>query len=397
MRMEDSLRKPKLKTVRKAALSLALGLLLLEGVLQLFPSRLFQQDPAWKGDAFLGIPLAHPDVAQDFPEATKPSDVYRIVVLGDSHLCSAAPEQTFPKVLESLLRSDELGGRRVEVYNAGALGHSHYQYYLTLTTRLASYEPDLVIVAPYIGNDFLDLYRIDDRPRLAFENGEFVHKPPEFAKYWDPAGGRFLESSRVAFIVRACLGKTIEYLWNRTHVLFEVGKRASHSNVAAARFVSRMIRGSFVNDAIFRQSMNQIVFLRMFPEGRKEIDRVNRRVTEQMKAFADRKGIKLLYVPIPTKLQVEPDSDAVIIDKTLDICELDRGALKVEDELCDGLVALLAEHGIESLQVTDALRQASRGEVMFDFTYHINSKAHALIAQTIHERVRELVKSAGPR
>jgi len=388
---EVSVRKPKAKTILKAALSVLLGALLLEGVLQLFPGRLFQRDPAWKGDAFLGIPLCHPDIATDFPEAQKPTDVYRIVVLGDSHMCSVDRASSFPEVLESLLDTDELGGRRVEVYNAGALGHSHYQYYLTLTERLALYQPDLVIVAPYIGNDFLDLYRIDDRPRLAFENGEFIHKPPEFAKYWDPAGGTILDSSRVLFIVRACLGKTLGYLWNRTHVLFAVGKRASHDNLAAARFVSTMIRGSFVNDEIFRQDMNQIVFLRTFPEGRADIDRVNRRVTDLMKAFADSKGIKLLYVPIPTKLQVEPDSDPEVLKETLEICGLDRSVIKDEDELCDSLVALLAEHGIESLRVDQALREAARAGAMYDVTYHLNQRAHAIVAQAIHNRVKEIV------
>ena len=391
------MRKPKAKNLRKAALSLLLGAFLAEGVLQLFPRRLFQQDPAWKGDAFLGIPLFDPDVAKDFPEARKPAGVYRIVVLGDSHLCSVGRKSTFPEVLESLLAADELGGRKIEVYNAGANGHAPYQYYLTLTERLAAYQPDLVIVAPFIGNDFLDLYRTDDRPHLAFVNGEFAHQPPEFAKYWDPSGGSFLDSSRVAFIVRACLGKSIGYMWNRTHVLFELGKRAGHGNVAAARFVSAMIGGSFVNDAIFRQDMNQILFLRTFPEGRAEIDRVNRRITELTKAFVDGKGMKLLYVPIPTKLQVEPDSDSVVLEKTLDICGLDRSVLKDEDELTDSLVALLAEHGIESLQVEDALREASHAHAMYDASYHLNKEAHAIVARAIHDRVREIVRSSSPK
>jgi hypothetical protein len=248
-----------------------------------------------------------------------------------------------------------------------------------------------------VGNDFMDLYRIDDRPRLAFENGEFVHQPPEFVKNWDPDASGLLEWSRVAFVVRACLRKTIGYAWDRTRVLFAVGKRAGRGNVAAARFVSKMIRGSFVNEAIFRQSMNQIVFLRDFPECRAEIDRVNRRVTELMKAAADKGGWKLLYAPIPTKLQIEPDSDPLVLQKTLEVCGLERSALADEDELCDSLVALLAEHGIESLRLEGVLREAAKAGVLYDDTYHINDRAHALIAQALHDRILPLVRAAGAR
>jgi hypothetical protein len=391
------LKKPSRATLLKASLSVLIGLILFEGLSRLLPGRMFQRDPQLRGDALLGIPLSEPDVARDFPEEEKPADVYRIVVLGDSHTVSAAPAARFPERLGSLLGKDELGGRRVEVHNAGALGHSHYQYYLTLTRRLERYHPDLVVVAFYVGNDFMDLYRIDDRPRLSFANGEFVHEPPEFVKNWDPDASGFLEWSRVALVVRACLSKTIGYAWDRTRVLFSVGKRAGHGNLAAARFVSKMIRGSFVNEAIFRQSMNQIVFLRDFPECRAEIERVNRRVTELMQDAAARGGWKLLYAPIPTKLQIEPDSDPGVLQRTLEVCGLERDVLKDEDELCNSLVALLAQHGIESLRLEGPLREAAGAGVLYDDSYHIGERAHAVIAQALHERILPLVRAASAR
>ena len=391
------MKKPRRSTLLKLCLSVVLGMVFFELGSHLLPSRDFERDPQLRGDALLGIPLSEPDATKDFPEDPKPADVYRIVVLGDSHTVSAPWPKTFPKVLESELRADDLGGRRVEVYNAGALGHSHYQYYLTLTQRVARYHPDLVVVAYYVGNDFLDLLRIDDRPRLSFEDGAWVHEPPEFVKNWDPDASGILESSRVVFVLRACFRKTIGYPWDRTRVLFSVGKRAGHGNLEAARFVSTMIRGSFVNEAIFRQSMNQIVYLRRFPEGRAEIERVNRHLAEQMKAAADGGGWKLLYAPIPTKLQIEPDSDPVVLQKTLEVCGLDRSVLQDEDALCDALVALLAEQGIDSLRMEGALREAARAGVLYDETYHINEKAHAVIGHALHERILPMVRPAGPR
>jgi hypothetical protein len=116
-----------------------------------------------------------------------------------------------------------------------------------------------------------------------------------------------------------------------------------------------------------------------------------------MQDAAARGGWKLLYAPIPTKLQIEPDSDPGVLQRTLEVCGLERDVLKDEDELCNSLVALLAQHGIESLRLEGPLREAAGAGVLYDDSYHIGERAHAVIAQALHERILPLVRAASAR
>ena len=377
------------------AITLLVMLPVLEGMLRLAPKSLFDPDASLKGDPLLGVPLQFPDVRADFPVQPKPGNVYRIVVLGDSHAVSVKKHSTYAKVLERLLNEDDLHGKRVEVYNAGAPGHSHYQYYLTLRERLLVYQPDLVIVGFYIGNDWLDLYRNDDRPALAFEGGQFVHKDPEFLKYDDPHDASWIRSLRLAQPARRLVRSTIGYQAGRVEALWTVAEQSGQGWTGAADYLYAVTRGYFVNQHIFRQSMNQILYLERFPDQRPVLERINRKVTELMKDLAERQHIKLLYMPSPTKLQIEPDSDAQVVDKTLQICGYDRNALRIEDQLTQSLVALLNELNVDWVDVEAKLRQRARGAVLFDETYHLTENAHAIVGQALHDRVKALV--SGPQ
>ena len=372
--------------------SFTVGLLLVEGVAQLLPESMFDQTSVLKGDALLGASVCNPDIKKDFPEEPKPADVFRIAVFGDSHTVSVPNESTYPEVLEKLLNNDDVKGRkRVEVYNGGAPGHSQYQYYLNLNDRVKQYKPDLVIVGFYIGNDFLDLYRNDDRPSLFFDGREFVHKDPEFFKYDDPNKSGFLMSSRIFRLLRTVFRSTIGYQWSRVRVLWTVGRQSGEGIGAAASYLYTITRGYFINQHIFRQSMNQILFFKRFPKEQLVIDRVNRKTVELMKDVTQANGIRLLYVPIPTKLQFEPESDAAVIDQTLALCGFDRNALKVEDDLYESLFSLFSEHNISSIRIKEALVERAKGGILCDETYHIREEAHALIARALYEKVKPML------
>ena len=143
--------------------------------------------------------------------------------------------------------------------------------------------------------------------------------------------------------------------------------------------------------------MNQILFLRSFPKEQLVIDRVNRKTIELMKAVTQTNGIRLLYVPIPTKLQFDPESDPIVLDKTLELCGFDRSALKVEDELYESLFSLLNEYDIASLRIKDALAARAETSVLFDDTYHINEEAHAIIAKALYEKVKPMLTESDPK
>jgi hypothetical protein len=83
----------------------------------------------------------------------KPAGVFRILMIGDSFTVGANVEQeeAYPQVLERIL--NQPGQPTVEVVNTGVGGWSPFQYAEFLEHYGAAYEPDLVLVGLFVGND----------------------------------------------------------------------------------------------------------------------------------------------------------------------------------------------------------------------------------------------------
>lgn len=94
-------------------------------------------------------------VGPDLP-ATKPTDEFRVVVLGDSYTVGGQVpyEQTFPAILEQQLRAN--GYAHVRVINAGVGGYTTFNEAGLLREHSARLQPDLVIVAAFLGNDVFE-------------------------------------------------------------------------------------------------------------------------------------------------------------------------------------------------------------------------------------------------
>ena len=87
---------------------------------------------------------------------------YRIAVLGDSFTDSTNTEEehSLTGIIEARLAGcPALAGRHVEVLNFGIAGYGTGQHYLQLTQRVAAFEPNMVLLAMYIGNDIADNHR----------------------------------------------------------------------------------------------------------------------------------------------------------------------------------------------------------------------------------------------
>lgn len=84
---------------------------------------------------------------------TKPAGEFRVVVLGDSYTVGGQVpyEQTFPAVLEKQLH--DAGYTNVRVINAGVGGYTEFNEAGLLKEDLARFQPDLVVLAAFLGND----------------------------------------------------------------------------------------------------------------------------------------------------------------------------------------------------------------------------------------------------
>ncbi|MGC8603730.1 MAG: hypothetical protein ACP5VS_08595 [Desulfomonilaceae bacterium] len=97
----------------------------------------------------------------------KPSNVYRVVLIGDSYVESVQVplDLTFHKLTETALNSSDSSQKekRYEIIALGNSGYGQRDEFDVLKTQGLKYDPDLVIIA-LCGNDFCD-----DDPELKWE------------------------------------------------------------------------------------------------------------------------------------------------------------------------------------------------------------------------------------
>ena len=88
-------------------------------------------------------------------DVEKPDGVFRILVLGDSFMeaDSVKLDDTFHRQVEELARA---AGNNVEVINMGVAGYGTLQEYLVFQNIGHLYNPDLVLVGFYDGNDLIN-------------------------------------------------------------------------------------------------------------------------------------------------------------------------------------------------------------------------------------------------
>ena len=121
----------------------------------------------------------------------------RIAVTGDSQtdLC-ATNALTHPGALETALTGR---GVLALVLPYGAGGYSPLQDYLVFEEKLKKYEPDVLVLNLYTGNDFYDIMRSDDRPHFVLVDTGYMVAPPHWYRFDEPGTRR---RSRILYLAR---------------------------------------------------------------------------------------------------------------------------------------------------------------------------------------------------
>ncbi|MBV9913769.1 MAG: hypothetical protein JOZ93_14390 [Sinobacteraceae bacterium] len=129
--------------------------------------------------------------------ASKPSGEFRVVVLGDSYTVGGQVpyEQTFPAMLERDLR--DAGYANVRVINAGVGGYTTYNESRLLAEDLAWLQPDLVVMAAFLGNDVSENvlataagYRLAPEHPKGMTWGTSAQPLVDASGYWFPRNGQ---------------------------------------------------------------------------------------------------------------------------------------------------------------------------------------------------------------
>lgn len=239
----------------------------------------------------------------------KPPGRERVLVLGDSFVeaIGVAVEQAFPRRLEAHLAA--AGAPPTEVINAGAVGYGTGQEYLLLRHEGLRYQPDVVVLLFFSGNDVADnSQQLDYAPirtlKPYFElvpNGSLRQLPFALPDLSDSQPGqlrRWLRQRSLLFnkLDPDELGKVagdrgyvtsilapyadqgspdLDAAWNVTEALLSATR--DEAEAAGARFVLVNVPAPWEVDPPFWEMMRSVFDL---PADGWDLDRPNRRLAE---------------------------------------------------------------------------------------------------------------------
>jgi len=122
----------------------------------------------WKGEGESFVQVNSDGLRSREHTKAKPPNTLRVAVVGDSftEAIQVPLEQTFSWKLEQKLGNCEAvkGRKKVEVINFGVQGYGTAQELVMLRKKVWDYNPDIVILAFFIGNDI-----INNSPKLEYD------------------------------------------------------------------------------------------------------------------------------------------------------------------------------------------------------------------------------------
>jgi hypothetical protein len=238
-------------------------------------------------------------------EVPKPSGRFRILALGDSFTYGLVPyPHTAMTVLEARLRA-ACANQDLDVLNLGIGGASVRDYRTIVMLGLATYDPDLILINFYAGNDGPDLYRL-------------VH---ERSRRWTILGASRLWT----------LGRNAIRLWQGVHDLGAVAVPPTGSAIPGkvprggmpvdpSRQVSEedpALTGPTFTEATFAAIQAEELRRLYSPENPAIVDRAWRPVLadlETIRTEALRQSRRLALAVYPSSLQVYPAQQTTLVE-----------------------------------------------------------------------------------
>jgi lysophospholipase L1-like esterase len=362
-----------------AAASLAVALLVAEGLVRLFspigPALLVTDPvagkryrPGFEGPVF--VDEAEREVAvrvnalgfrgPEWPRR-KPAGGLRVAVLGDSMTAAVATEeeQTFVRRLQAALAADPR--RPVEVANFGVASASTGSELVTWRGVVAEYDPDLVLLAFFTGNDLADNSRrltSAARPYFDVDGAGRLHQVE------DPAP--------TPVLVR----------WLDRHSRLYVWQKVAFRRLRAL--------GRYASSGI---EPGQRIFVRGSDPAVEHAWRVTEALFVRLRDEVEARGARFAVVVIPCAEQVD---DALWRD--LARRGRDAGLVLDRGEPSRRLAAVFAREGLAALDLTPAFDEAAaRGPLgvasaagLYLFgRFHLSDEGHRVAADAILAFLRE--------
>jgi GDSL-like lipase/acylhydrolase family protein len=288
-------------------------------------------------------------------DESKPPGVRRIAVLGDSFVAAVGVEEpdTMVARLEAML-SEASPGTRWEVLNFGVSGYSTAQSLLVWRSIASRFEPDVVVLCFFLGNDPLDnSSRLSRYFRPYFHvdaAGQLVEEP--FARTRASLNGWLDEHSRL-------------YVWEKEK--------------------TRQVRGRFAHadgggDA--DDPGRRLVIYDTQPDPpMREAWAISEALVAALAREVTATGARFVVVGIPERGQIL-DAEWARLEAGAPAGRGARYQRGYPDEMLD---AIGTSHGIPVLSLTPAFRGDPHADALLLQGFHWSERGNALAAQTVYD------------
>src|SRR4051812_21485613 len=303
-----------IKNLALAAASVVVAIALGEGALRLVG---FSYPNFWRPDAVTGTALApgmegwQRDEGRAYVKVSsqglrdrehalaKPASVYRIAVLGDSYAeaMQVDLERAFWALLPKKLEACGFaGGKRIEPINFGVSGYGTGNELLTLQTRVWSYEPDMVLLAFFPGNDVRNnspaLETEKNYPFFSYKDGKLL---ADFAFRDDP---QFRAKERIALERRSLQELRLYQLLRRVRA-GNIAQHFHNAPVAAAAAAGEKLTEPGLDEQVFLEPVD--------PKWRAAWEITDRLVAEASEETRQH-GARFMLAVLSTPGSVYPDA-----------------------------------------------------------------------------------------
>jgi hypothetical protein len=316
----------------------------------------------------------------------KPDGVFRILVLGDSFMeaNSVKLEDAFHRQVEELARE---AGNNVEVINMGVAGYGTLQEYLVFQKIGHSYDPDLVLVGFFDGNDVIN--NSLELASILTEEGQVTNARP------------FLD-----------LNESVR--WTITPVDFEGARRSYDKHMASLEANTNKLTEKLVLWRLLTAGMARIPvpeFLKSQESQLKKVDKslqelalmgvnycvepaeytrawdATERIFARFKEEVETHGSRLVVFTVPALEEVSLEYMKAVTD---DVAYPDKLCLE-EAPGQARLNRMLTELDIEQISLLPDFRRVMReaGIDLYQSDLHWNPKGHAVAAESV---VSELIR-----
>jgi len=228
----------------------------------------------------------------------KPANTLRIAVLGDSYAAAwqVPLQSTFWAVMEQRLEKCEaVVGQDVEAINFGISGYGTAQELNALRHRVWDYDPDIVVLAFFTGNDIRNNSRALEqdplRPYFTYHGDELVLDE----SFVESAGYRVRQTSL------ARLWYSMHGYWRVLQLLSKVKNSFQVEKIAMER------RAFASNDVIEELGLDSMIYLEPRDPVWEEAWRVTEGILVLMKHEVAEKGAVFLVATLSNPIQVHPD------------------------------------------------------------------------------------------